>query len=362
METALQAALDALPNEQSVMVSKIRALLVGYDIRWQNDTIQPVEVEQVKTAPIINLATNQPSRTFKIAMKLDVLGVRDGQVGIMDHKTTSEDIEDPAAPYWRQLVIEGQLSHYWLGMWLNGVKVDFGQWDVVRKPGIAPRQITKAEMKDLLHTKQWFGYDIPEGEIATAAETGRETLALYEARLLQDCVTERPQRYFQRRTIPRLDDDIAEYASELWDLGQELVQIRRSGRHIRNSGACMEYNRPCRFLAVCSGHDDIESTNWRKREFVHPELEGLDGDGRDLVTNSRIRTFQTCRRKHFYAYELGVEKVTEEDVESLMFGNLWHTALEAYFNHKKGQHHVNTTDSLSAGECGTGCDLAQVHA
>lgn len=360
--TALEAALAVIPNDQSVMSSKIRALVVGYDAKWGNDTFQPIEVEQVRTAPLMNIATNQPSRTFKLAMKLDVFGIRDGKSGIMDHKTTGDDIEDPAAPYWKQLVIEGQLSHYWLGMWLNGVKVDFGQWDVVRRPGIAPRQITKAEMGVLLNSKKWFGYEIPEGEVAKAAETGRETLVMYEARLLNDCVVERPARYFQRRTIPRLDADIAEYATELWDLGQELVQIRRSGRHIRNSGACMEYNSPCRFLAVCSGHDDIESTNWRKKQFVHTELEGLEGDGRDLVTNSRIRTFQTCRRKHFYTYELGVEKVTEEDRESLLFGQLWHTALESYFNHKKGTNHVSTTDSPSEGECGTGSELTEVHA
>lgn len=362
MDAALKAALEAIPNDESVIASKVRALLVGYHERYKNDTFQPIEVETVRTAPLMNLATSQPSRTFKIAMKMDLLGVQDGRTGIVDHKTTSEDIDDPASPYWRQLVIEGQLSHYWLGMWLNGVKVDFGQWDVMRKPTISPRQITKAEMSALLNTREWFGYSVDEAEVAKAAETGRETLALYEARLLHDCVTERPARYFQRRTIPRLDADIVEYASELWDLGQEMVTIRRSARHIRNSGACMTYGRPCQFLGVCSGHDDIESTNWRKREFVHPELSGLSGDGRNLVTNSRIRTFQTCRRKHFYIYELGVEKIAQEDQEALIFGNLWHTALEAYFNQKKGQHHVVSTDSLNEGECGTSGELTEVHA
>jgi CRISPR/Cas system-associated exonuclease Cas4 (RecB family) len=61
------------------------------------------------------------------------------------------------------------------------------------------------------------------------------------------------------------------------------------------------------------------------------ELPGIEGDGRNVLTNSRIRCFQTCRRKHFYEYELGVERQDEEEREALYFGNLWHAALEAWF-------------------------------
>jgi ATP-dependent helicase/DNAse subunit B len=93
----------------------------------------------------------------------------------------------------------------------------------------------------------------------------------------------------------------------------------------------MMYGSPCKFLGICSGHDTPESDNWRKLGRVHQELP-LPADGRDILTNSRIRCFQTCRRKHFYQYELGIERQDDEEKETLYFGRLWHAALEAWFS------------------------------
>lgn len=93
----------------------------------------------------------------------------------------------------------------------------------------------------------------------------------------------------------------------------------------------MLYGSPCEFLGVCSGYDDISSANWKQREWVHPELPAGEGRGLELLTNSRIRCFQTCRQKHHFKYEIGIERVDEEERESLFFGDLFHRALEAYF-------------------------------
>jgi len=53
--------------------------------------------------------------------------------------------------------------------------------------------------------------------------------------------------------------------------------------------------------------------------------------GTDVLTNSRIRCFQTCRQKHYFQYELGIEKVDEEEREALFFGTVMHSALEQFF-------------------------------
>jgi hypothetical protein len=352
--STLEAALAVVPPEAGLGGAKIRALLHGYHARWSDSGYRPVQVEKVLHSPLWNPATGRRSRKLRIAGKVDLLAELDGALVLVDHKATSEDISDPASPYWRQLIVEGQLSHYLLLLWLNGVKADYAVWDVVRKPAISPRQLTKGERSSLSSTRCWFSQEFPSDEIDKALQTGRETDALYQARLRHDCTVERPQWYFQRRTIPRLDAEIHEYATELWDHGQEIVQIRRTGRHVRNSGACLIYGGPCKFLGICSGHDEPDSANWQRSAWVHPELPPLEGDGRGILTNSRIRTFQTCRRKHYLQYELGIERLEEEEREALVFGSLWHDTMEAYFNAMRGEANGNctTADSVSEVECG----------
>jgi hypothetical protein len=324
---ALEAALAAVPLTD-LASAKVRGLMRGYDARWSavQSLFRVLSVEETLEGPLWNPETGRNSRTFTVAGKLDVRAETSGQSVFIDHKTTSEDIDDPCAPYWRQLVIEGQASHYMLLEWLNGRKVDGAIWDVVRKPGIEPRKLTSQQMQQTYHHGRYFGHEISLDELQM---DGRESLAMYEARLAHDCTVERPERYFQRRYVQRLDAEIYEYAGELWGHGDEIRRSRVEDKHPRNSGACMNYGRPCEFLGICSGHSDIE--NWGRKQNVHAELPYLDKSvrSRDVLTNSRIRSFQTCRRKHHYDYNLGLVRI--EEVEALYFGNLWHKAQEAWW-------------------------------
>ncbi len=336
----LEAALSALEDiaaastddKQLLIVTKCRALIGGYHAKWRDTPYQVDAVECLVMSDLWNPETQRKSRSFRMAGLLDVTGYAGRRV-IFDHKTTSEDITDPAAPYWRQLVIEGQVNHYSLLEWLNGRKVDECVWDVMRKPSISPRKLeSKKETTDTLASGRYYGRPLSNHSLAYLRESGRESHEMYEARLFTDCTAVRPEWYFQRRTTPRLDAEIHEYAMELWGHSQDILIARRENRWPRNSGACMLYKSPCNFLGICSGHDTPDSDNWTRKQNVHTELPILDGsDGRDLLTNSRIRCFQTCRRKHFYQYELGIERQNEEEREALLFGHIWHKALESYF-------------------------------
>jgi hypothetical protein len=336
--TALQQAIDMvlaqpIGDESSKLVRwKIIGLLHGYDARWLDAGYRSIFVEETLTAHLTNLKTNARSRTFNLAGKLDVVAELDGRTYVIDHKTCSQDIADPDAPFWRQLAIEGQVSHYHLLGWENGIKFDGAVWDAVRKPSIAPKKLTKAEKTSAVGTGKYFGWDVSAEDKNHLQTEDREPPRMYAARLAHDCTVERPDWYFQRRPVPRLDDELAEYALELWDHGQEILHVRNTERHVRNSGACMLYNTPCQFLGICSGYDTPDSERWVKKTAVHSELPLVNGDGRDILTNSRIRCFQTCRRKHYYQYEMGIERFDAEDREALVFGSLFHLALEAWWS------------------------------
>lgn len=359
IEQALQK-IDELTQapESAVIRAKARGLLRGYAKRYDADRFHVIELEQIATADLWNPDTKAKSRSFRMAGKKDVLIEEGGNHWLMDHKTCSEDIVDPDAPYWRQLVVEGQHHHYALIEHCNGRRVDGAIWDVTRKPGISPKQIVKADLENLKRYGTYFGDTIPEPEIAAlGGDKPVETPALYEARLFHDCTELKPDWYFQRRRIARRDDGLLEYAGELWQHSQDLLWTRRQGCWPRNSGACMNYGRPCQFLGICSGYDEATSENWRLKEWVHPELPQAEGDGRELLTNSRIRCFQTCRRKHFYQFEMGIERVREEDIETLYFGNVWHAALEVLFEKfLKGPAHVdaNNGEPVNAVGCTEG--------
>jgi hypothetical protein len=53
----------------------------------------------------------------------------------------------------------------------------------------------------------------------------------------------------------------------------------------------------------------------------------------DLLTNSRMKSFRSCPRKHFYEYVEGIKPAVDD--EALAFGTLVHSCLEAYWKHRQ---------------------------
>lgn len=349
---ALTSALDAIDRHASdpLIAAKVRGLMIGYDARWRRSVFNVVGVEEVFHLPVVNPKTGKSSRTFTQSGKFDGVVEIDGRNYLLEHKTTSDDISDPDAPYWGILDIDSQVSSYALANWQMGRKLDGTVYDVIRKPGIRPKELTKAIQKQIVANREYCGFEVPV-EIALAVSQGqeRECCKLYEIRLAAETF-ENPNKYFQRRIIPRLDADLAEYAREMWDVGQSLIHARNNDSHYRNSAACLMYGSPCTFLGVCRGYDSIDSEKWKKRNSRHSELPvQFDDAGLNVLTNSRIKCFQTCRRKHYYQYEMGVERIDAEEREALALGSMMHVGLEAWFEtFKKGEADASSSQDSSA--------------
>jgi hypothetical protein len=336
-EVLLPMLNDPEPGKR-LIVAKCLGLLAGYDARWRNAPYKINEVECVLTSDLYNPATQRKSRTFTLAGKIDVRAtdMETGDRVIFDHKTTSDDIGDPDSAYWAQLVVEGQVDQYMLLEWLNGNRVDKAIWNCVKKPGIAPKAVAKADLKVALENKSYFDSLLPDDEVEQLQATGRESDYLYSLRLAHDCTVERPTWYFQRRIVPRIESEILEYAADVWDHAQFIITMRQSKRYPRISKACMLHHSACTFLGLCSKHDTLDSGNWTEKAWVHPELPILQGRGTEILTNSRLQTL-ICPQKHYLQYELGVEKPNQEEREVFFFGNSWHSALERYHLEQKRQ-------------------------
>lgn len=336
LDSAL-AAIDQATSPDDKHRATARGLMRGYDARYaEGNTWRAEAVEQEFCHSIYNLKAakrTSTSRTFTIAGKKDVLGIDEqDRRWVFDHKTTSNDIEDPDGGYRRQLVVDEQPDCYMLSEHLDGQQVAGAIWDLIRKPDIKPKKLPAKDRRLITSLGEYFGFQVSKESQQWVLANDSENGELYEYRLTRDCL-DRPGRYFQRQKIYKLDHEMELYATELWGLSQEVLAARRTGRHLRNSGACMLYNTPCAYLGLCSGYDSPDSNNWTRRANVHEELSTLDGDGRNVLTNSRLRCFQTCRRKHYYRYELGIERVGREASDALVFGTIMHLGLEAWWSH-----------------------------
>lgn len=335
--------LDAPP----VLLAQARALMAGYDARWSGAgwqlAVGPInaageegqQVEQEFLLPILNPETGEQHSVFLHAGKYDGKVLFEGRKYLLEHKTASEDIADPHAPYWRRLAIDAQVSAYNLASWQDADRLEGTLYDVIRKPTIRPRILQKKDIYEITHSGSYFGIPVDNAEIDGVGYglIKDESPDLYERRLTHKYVEEK-DAFFGRRTIARTDREVLEFSNELWQLTQELEYTRTHNAHYRNSGACMAWGRACEYLGICSGHESAQSDRWRAKETLHTELPLVSaevGASRDVLTYSRMSCFKSCKRKHQLRYEIGLERVDKQDDEALRFGSVVHEALEAWW-------------------------------
>ena len=336
--TALQTALQTIDaNATGKHAAMARGLMRAYDHYWTPDPNQwTVEaVEEEFCTDIYNLATGRKSRTFKVAGKKDLLvHDSDGRRWVVDHKTTSLSIEQDGI-YFRQLAVDSQASLYLLSEHLMGREVHGACWDIIKKPNIRMKRIPQKERAEIASLGTYQGWNVSDDTkdwVIAGGEksTDKENEELYELRIAR-LAMDSPSDFFCRHNMFRLEPALIECAEKLWVLGQEILACRRTGRWITNTGACMDYGTPCQYLGICSGYDTPESVNWVQREERHSELDTIVGDGLNVLSNSRLACFLTCRKKHYFRYELGIERADREESEALYFGSLIHTALEQWW-------------------------------
>jgi hypothetical protein len=336
----LSEAIDAIEQSKSddITCHTAIALMRGYHDRWSNHPWKPVAVEEEFHLPLVNPDTGKSSRTFIWAGKRDARAFFEDKQFVVEHKTTSDDIQDPNSDYWRNLLVDSQVSAYALSSWQEGNKVQGTLYDVIKKPTIRPKLIEKKERAAIASLQTYLGKQVTsETQRIVIDGLDRENGELFAIRLGID-IEENPAKYFGRRTIIRMDGELIEFATELWQIGQEIRNTNTNQTHFKNSSSCLLYGRACEYLGICSGFDNPESDRWIKADNPHRELTGVP---KTALTNSSIRCFQTCRRKFHYRYNLGLQRRDDEQAEALRFGSLVHVALEAWWKFFLEKNNVN---------------------
>jgi hypothetical protein len=217
----------------------VMGLVVGYDWRWSKYEGEFVVSELSFDIPLMNPETGGSSTAWMLSGKTDkIVYLRDGRMAIREHKTTSDDIS-PESDYWLRLRIDQQISLYFMAAKRLGYDVETIEYDVIRKPTIRPYRATPEESRK--YTK--------DGNLYSNQRESDETPDEFQLRLLND-IGERPDYYYARREIPRMESDLEDFSYELWQQQRLLSDCRRYNRWFRNTSSCIQPYK-CAYFDLC---------------------------------------------------------------------------------------------------------------
>lgn len=276
----------------------ILRLVCAYEWRWNGAAIQYVKTEFAFQLPMINPETGKSTPIFDLAGKIDgIVRLEDGRLAVKETKTMSEDI-GPDSAVWRRLRMDLQISLYIHAARRMGFAVDTVLYDVVRKPAIAPtpvplldddglkivRDAAGERVRNTTGKKEWR--QTGDNDKGYILQTRPMRVEEWGAKLTDDIVS-RPDFYFARVEIPRMDQDIEEAQAELWDVQQAIREAQRSGRWYRtvDRNTCPY----CSYFNICSTNQQVQANSpplgFEFVADVHPELEVVNDNG-NIATES----------------------------------------------------------------------------
>jgi len=261
----------------------VSCLVAAYHWRWQEQPLEIIASEQAFQIPLRNPSTGASSRNWDLAGKIDGIVQEGNRKLVLEHKFISDDL-DPNSDYWRRLVIDTQITIYtYAGRELkhdtSGVL-----YDLIRKPTIRPSQVALLDDDGLKMVVDENGERV-FAKTGKPRQTGDKkqgytlltrnmTVEEWQAKLMCD-IELRPDWYFQRREVARLDDDIAQMQREVWDVQKAISDATKKHAHYKtvNLGSCAY----CAYFGLCTSHvkyDGNPVEGFVKLLDIHPELGG----------------------------------------------------------------------------------------
>ncbi|MHB1628183.1 MAG: PD-(D/E)XK nuclease family protein [Bacilli bacterium] len=247
-DAAVQAGLETLDWIESTDVETMYKLelerartevLIRQAVRrFLPRTMVAVELEF--EIPILNPATGKKSRSFTLAGKADGVCEIDGELWLLENKSTGLSLEQYRGGYG----LSNQLSLY-----LYAVSRALG------KPlaGAVMRTIVKTRVEPRRKG----------GEIIEDWDSYRE-------RLMENYDTE-PERFLAEDRVYRSPEELQRFESELWTETLERNWQKRSGTIRRNTGHCSEFGG-CPYKAICLGVEGARDSLFRVSTTTHDEL------------------------------------------------------------------------------------------
>ena len=344
--TAMLAGIEAMNQEKSkttpIDFAKAIAIFTGYAHHYKDDTYEIIEAEAEREFPINSRSSNTE---YKIYGKLDTI-VKDGDKLVqLEHKTGQRDADsDGVYPFITANVSE-QVTLYSMLMSSSGETLDHTLIDYIKVPTLRPKGIPAGDKdeesvgtrREIIEDGSYLGVEVGQStqELYTMEPKAKENGECYLIRINQH-IAENPEKYFARSVpIHRNNVDMVNelYAMELVVDDIEECQITGVDHFYKNTSQCLAYGSKCEYMGLCDGTSTEDNGDWEPRQ-------GGNKKGSNKISFSKATCFKSCRRKFYYRYEQGIQKVGY-DTQSLRIGSLFHVGVEFYFRSLIAQEKCN---------------------
>jgi hypothetical protein len=277
------AAIDSNGEIDAFERAKARAMMMNYHARWATEDYEVLAVEIEFETPLINPSTGKASTTYRLGGKIDGIARKpNGDVFLMERKTSGVEVGFDT-PYWKRLILDTQISTYYVGGRALGHDIKGCIYDVLRKPAIRPKAIPivdEFDMKMVVDSqgnrvktkdgKKWR--ETADSALGYTLTTRPETPDEFEKRCIE-VIMEDPERYLVRGEVFRLEEDELDAAQDTWDTARELRESELASRWPRNPDACDKWGSFCSYWPVCALGSSIEDPAlYRKVPRRHEEL------------------------------------------------------------------------------------------
>ena len=244
----------------------------AYHEKWYDQRFnwKVVSVEWEWFCDMPNPDSKGVSQTWMLGGKFDVLceyvgesngTYTQGRCYNMEHKTTSEPIDDQSE-YWARKLMDSQVSQYEVGALSHNIDLDGTVMDVGRKCAIRPLSKIKNIRQKKTETNEEF-------EERCRVEAPPETMDQFRIRLREKYAE---IDNFVRRTILRSASDLEEWLRDTWTHSTFIRNATRQNLAPRNPDACMSMGR-CPFFEHCAYGTALEGdARFIRDEWPHPEL------------------------------------------------------------------------------------------
>lgn len=323
-----------------------RDMLLGHAERWRDDfaRYEVLAVEKSFALPVTNPASERASRYFDQAGVIDLV-VRDratGLVYVIDHKTSASGM---VADLLALLRFDFQASLY-PDAWerISGERpAGFIANVLVKRRAPKPPRVIRAKSKAdacpcgaPLITDAKTGKPVPH---ALSRDKSQSTTgALYRAALREHGLSEEsyaellavfdaapPERYV-REGVSRTPEQVAAWRTELYEASRDI----RTGRVYANPRPS-ECPR-CPYLPLCTSDTPEARSLYRVAEIPHEEIDADEievRDGKDVLSQSRLKTYYQCRMREKWAYREKLRPITVP--RALRFGTGIHECLAQWY-------------------------------
>ncbi len=282
--------LNVSPEDWAIERQIVLRLMHAHLQYYSQDGIKTIEAESVFILPIRNPETGSATPKYSRGGKTDaIIQLPDKRVALEENKSTSSDIT-PGSDYWQRLCIDEQVTSYVWAARERGHDIQTIIYDVIRKPTIAPCQIPLRDENGVKIVLDAEGQRVflmdKKGQPTKPRESGdkekgyvlqtrTETAEEFGDRLSAD-IASRPDFYFQRKELTRLEADLEEFLGEQWQTQRTLAECERNNRWYRNTSACLKPYR-CPYANACfNGFTAQEGqtlpAGYKYVTDTHPEL------------------------------------------------------------------------------------------